>query len=83
MNDTVVESITPFLNNTRQGSEVSLISLDANAGKSFIGSYVLGMGFVLEPEEAQALIAKDPRNKDVLFPYLNGEDLNSRSRSVS
>jgi hypothetical protein len=36
------------------------------------------MGFVLEPEEAQRLIEKDARNKDVLFPYLNGEDLNSR-----
>ena len=42
------------------------------------GSIVLGTGFILEPEEAQALIAKDPRNKAVLFPYLNGEDLNSR-----
>jgi hypothetical protein len=36
------------------------------------------MGFVLSPEEAQALIERDPRNRDVLFPYLNGEDLNSR-----
>jgi hypothetical protein len=52
--------------------------LGANASQSFIGSYVLGMGFILEPDEAQALIAKDPRNKEVLFPYLNGEDLNSR-----
>ncbi len=52
--------------------------LAANAGKSFIGSYVLGMGFVLTPEEAQRLLDKDPRNRDVLFPYLNGEDLNSR-----
>jgi len=52
--------------------------LAANAGKSFIGSYVLGMGFVMEPDEARRLIDKDPRNKDVLFPYLNGEDLNSR-----
>ncbi len=52
--------------------------LKANEGKSFQGSIVLGMGFVLEPEEAQRLIEKDPRNKDVLFPYLNGEDLNSR-----
>jgi hypothetical protein len=52
--------------------------LKENEGKSFQGSIVLGMGFVLEPEDAQALIAKDPRNKDVLFPYLNGEDLNSR-----
>ena len=30
----------------------------------------------MSPEEAQALIAEDPRNADVLFPYLDGEDLN-------
>ena len=32
----------------------------------------------MTPEEAKALIAKDRRNRDVLFPYLIGEDLNSR-----
>ncbi|HNY21923.1 MAG TPA: N-6 DNA methylase, partial [Treponemataceae bacterium] len=53
--------------------------LAANADRSFQGSIVLGKGFVLEPAEAQALIARNPKNKDVLFPYLNGEDLNSRS----
>ncbi|MDY3556177.1 type IIL restriction-modification enzyme MmeI, partial [Gemmata sp. JC717] len=52
--------------------------LKANECRSFQGSNVLGMGFVLTPEEAQNLIGKDTRNKDVLFPYLNGEDLNSR-----
>jgi hypothetical protein len=52
--------------------------LAANADKSFQGSIVLGMGFVLTPEEAQRLIKKDRRNREVLFPYLNGEDLNSR-----
>src|SRR5581483_4455286 len=52
--------------------------LAANAGKSFIGSYVLGLGFTMSPEEAESLIRKDLRNRDVLFPYLNGEDLNSR-----
>jgi len=52
--------------------------LGANAGKSFQGSIVLGMGFVLKPEEAQRLLDKDPRNGDVLCPYLNGEDLNNR-----
>ncbi|WP_329384262.1 Eco57I restriction-modification methylase domain-containing protein [Streptomyces sp. NBC_01716] len=45
---------------------------------AFIGSYVLGKGFILTPEQADDLIQRDPRNKDVLFPYLNGEDLNSR-----
>ena len=52
--------------------------LHENVGIAFIGCYVLGKGFILEPEEAQAWIADDPRNAEVLFPYLNGEDLNSR-----
>lgn len=52
--------------------------LKANECKSFQGSIVLGMGFVLTTEEAESLISKDLRNKDVLFQYLNGEDLNSR-----
>jgi hypothetical protein len=51
--------------------------LKQNADKSFIGSYVLGMGFVLTPEQANQLIHKDARNKDVIYPYLNGEDLNN------
>lgn len=50
--------------------------LAKNKGESFIGSYVLGMGFTMSPEEAQALIEKDPRNEEVLFPYLNGQNLN-------
>ncbi|WP_273165858.1 Eco57I restriction-modification methylase domain-containing protein [Actinomyces israelii] len=52
--------------------------LRENAGIAFIGCYVLGKGFIVEPEEAEVWIAADSRNADVLFPYLNGEDLNSR-----
>jgi len=51
--------------------------LVSNKDKSFIGSFVNGIGFVLTPEEAESLIKKDRRNKEVLFPYLNGKDLNS------
>lgn len=57
------------------------VRLAENAGVAFIGCYVLGMGFVLEPEEATAWIEDDPRNREVLFSYLNGEDLNSRPDS--
>jgi hypothetical protein len=35
------------------------------------------MGFVLEPDEAAAMVEADPRNADVLFPYLDGDNLNS------
>jgi hypothetical protein len=53
--------------------------LKQNEGKAFQGDIVRGIGFVLGPEEAQALLAKGPRNADCLFPYLNGEDLNSHA----
>ena len=49
-----------------------------NEGVAFHGSYVLGMGFVLDPAEAHALLAADPRNREVVKPYLNGDDLSSR-----
>ncbi|MER7449352.1 DNA methyltransferase [Nocardia beijingensis] len=52
--------------------------LTENADMAFIGCYVLGMGFVLDPEEAADWLAADPANAEVLFPYMNGEDLNSR-----
>ncbi|GIX47876.1 MAG: hypothetical protein KatS3mg131_2087 [Candidatus Tectimicrobiota bacterium] len=51
--------------------------LSQNEGRGFIGDYVRGIGFVLDPEEAERLLTTDPRNADCLFPYLNGEDLNS------
>jgi hypothetical protein len=51
--------------------------LPQNEGRAFQGSIVRGIGFVLEPEEAEELLTKNPRNADCLFPYLNGEDLNS------
>ncbi len=52
--------------------------LAANVGLSFQGSIVLGLGFTIQPERALELIAGDQRNAEVLFPYLNGQDLNSR-----
>lgn len=51
--------------------------LEENAGVSFIGSYVLGLGFTLPEAEARAWIAEDERYADVLFPYLNGQDINT------
>jgi Eco57I restriction-modification methylase/MmeI, target recognition domain/MmeI, N-terminal domain len=77
LNDLLVEDITPFLmaSNRAKGKP---IQLNENVGKSFIGSFTLGTGFLLTPKEAQLLIAKNQRNIDVLFPFLNAEDLNTR-----
>jgi hypothetical protein len=61
--------------------------LQANAGKSFQGSIVLGMGFTFDDTgrsgaatpiaEMHRLITKDPRNAEVIFPYIGGEEVNS------
>ncbi|MBF0231652.1 MAG: restriction endonuclease [Desulfamplus sp.] len=75
LNNKPVSQITAYLDDTESlGNPFPLIQ---NADKSFQGSIVLGKGFILEPEQAKALIEKNPKNKDVLFPYLNGEDLNT------
>jgi hypothetical protein len=50
--------------------------LHESTGRCFQGSIVLGIGFVLTPAEADRMVDGDPRNGEVLFPYLNGEDLN-------
>ena len=70
-----VSIITPYLDDA--STLGNPLPLKQNEGKSFQGSIVLGKGFVLEPQEAEALIRKNPKNRDVVFPYLNGDDLNS------
>src|SRR5208283_1242199 len=60
--------------------------LKANEGKSFVGSYVLGMGFTFDDTDTKGvassiaemhrLIDKDPRNAERIFPYISGEEVN-------
>lgn len=61
--------------------------LEANAGKAFIGSFLLGMGFTFddgaaakgaaEPiAEMKRLIDANPRNQERIKPYLGGEEVN-------
>jgi len=78
-----VEKITAFL--FHDGGNDDPVALLANANKSFVGSYVLGMGFTFDntnPEatpiaEMHRLIEQDPRNADRIFPYIGGEEVNS------
>ncbi|MGP8216606.1 MAG: Eco57I restriction-modification methylase domain-containing protein [Bacteroidia bacterium] len=49
----------------------------SNSNISYNGSSVLGMGFMMEEDEAKKILEKDSKNTDVLFPVLNGDDLNS------
>ncbi|WP_158840686.1 Eco57I restriction-modification methylase domain-containing protein [Saccharothrix deserti] len=72
-----VSDITPSLDPPSRASG-NPHRLASNAGQSFQGTNILGTGFLIEPAHAAELIARSNRNRDVLFPYLNGEDLNSR-----
>jgi len=61
-----------------EGSEAwSPRRLLANEGTTFEGSQVYGAGFVLTKAEAQQMLDADDRNAEVIFPYVNGQDLNS------
>jgi hypothetical protein len=69
-----VPTISAFLSDQ---DEWSPKPLKANANRSFQGSIVLGLGFTMTEDQARALIDRNQKNAEVLFPYLNGEDLNS------
>lgn len=69
-----VAFISAFLSDREEWSPKGL---KANEGIAYQGSYVLGMGFVLSADEAQRMLDADTRNAEVIFPYVNGEDLNS------
>lgn len=79
-----VARITAFLFHT--GSDEDPKPLDENVGKSFIGSYLLGMGFTFDDTDKKGiaspislmheLFRKDPRNAKRIFPYIGGEEVN-------
>ena len=80
-----VDTITAFL--FHRGEHDDPARLKANAGKSFQGSIVLGMGFTFDDTDTKSvatplaemhrLIAEEPRNRDAIFPYIGGEEVNT------
>lgn len=72
-------AVVPAVNSRLRGKpeRPDPVRLQANADLSFVGSYVLGMGFILTPEERETLVARDPRNAERVFPYLGGEEVNT------
>jgi len=69
-----VPIISAFLSDREEWSPKRL---KANEGIAYQGSIVLGMGFVLSPDEAREMLEADPNNAEVIFPYINGIDLNT------
>jgi len=72
-----VEQISAYLSSRHEWSPQRL---KANKSFAFQGSNVLGLGFTMSKAEARRMIAADPRNAEVVLPYLSGQDLNSHPR---
>jgi hypothetical protein len=80
-----VDKITAFL--FHQGGHEVPRTLASNAGKSFVGSYVLGMGFTFDDRDKKGvanslsqmhrLIQENQRNQEVIFPYIGGDEVNT------
>ena len=83
-----VEVITAFLFHT--GGHADPVRLKANEDRSFQGSIVLGMGFTFDDTdtkgvasslaEMRRLIDEDPKNAEVIFPYIGGQEVNNHPR---
>jgi hypothetical protein len=51
--------------------------LQENAESIFAGSQFRGDGFLLTHDEASALTSRDPHLEQVIFPVINGQEINS------
>jgi hypothetical protein len=76
------EHISPSMGRSPHVAEASSRELRANEGLCWQGFKLVGDGFLLEREEAERLIALDPRHVEVIRPWRNGRDLAKRPRDL-
>jgi hypothetical protein len=64
--------------------------LRANMSKAFLGCKIYGQGFLFSDDDPESTpivemhrLIKNPENRDRIFPYLGGEDLNSSPNQTS
>jgi hypothetical protein len=53
------------------------LPLHANAAQLFAGFDILGAGFMIDNAEAAAIVSRNASSAEVIFPAINGEDLNN------
>lgn len=80
----VVGKITAYLFDKGDGEDPHVLSTNSN--KSFQGSIPLGMGFTFDDTdtkgvassiaEMHCLIERDPKNRERIFPYIGGAEVN-------
>lgn len=85
-----VDSITAFL--FHSGSSENPIRLEANDNKCFVGNVILGVGFTFDDfdktgkagtlEEMRGFLDTQPKNRERIFPYINGQEVNTKPDPV-
>ena len=80
-----VEEISAFL--FHRGGHDDPARLEANTGKSFLGSKIYGNGFTFDDMDSKGiaaplawmrqLVEADPRNREAILPYIGGEEVNT------
>ena len=85
LDDRVVERITAFLFD--RGQHADPLPLAVNQDGSFVGSYLLGMGFTFDDQDNKGdasplakmhkLVERNPKHGQIIFPYIGGEEVNT------
>ncbi len=83
LNGKEVDRVSAYLLGT--GCDNDPPHLHANAGRAFVGSYILGAGFIFEDgnpgansiEDLREVVRRDPRNAERVFPFQGGEQINT------
>ncbi len=70
-----VDAINSRLRPKPERTDASVLLKNARA--AYVGTYLLGLGFVLSEEEREALLQASNANRERIFPYLGGQEVNT------
>jgi len=74
LNNKIVKYISTYFDDEPKVTQP--YQLLSNREWSYKGSDIMGDGFILTKAEADAMVQVNNKNKEVIFPFLNGSDLN-------
>lgn len=81
LDGSTVPTISAFLEDRQD--EGSPRAIEESRGRLFNGFHFLGDGFFVSQLEAREMLESDPGCEEVLFPSVNGEDVNGHPLQIS
>lgn len=80
LDNKLVSFINPFLEDSADLGNP--IVLQENCNMVYEGHKPLGEGFILTHDEASRLIQNDPRNQEVIYPIITGQEVNNNPEQI-